>query len=85
MADTPTYRNSLTLGSMLHEYRLDSVLGAGGFAGGRALVPECDLRAAGLEGARGRQAGSAQAEHSDTLAFKSTNGDHWVGASPIAA
>ena len=31
MADTPTYRNSLTLGSMLHEYRLDSVLGAGGF------------------------------------------------------
>ncbi len=31
MSDTPTYRNSLTLGSMLHEYRLDSVLGAGGF------------------------------------------------------
>ena len=31
MADTPTYRNALTLDSMLHEYRLESVLGAGGF------------------------------------------------------
>jgi serine/threonine protein kinase/Ca2+-binding EF-hand superfamily protein len=31
VSDTPSYRNSLTLGSMLHEYRLDSVLGAGGF------------------------------------------------------
>ncbi len=31
MSEPPTYRNSLTLGSMLHEYRLDSVLGAGGF------------------------------------------------------
>jgi serine/threonine protein kinase len=29
--DTPTYRNALTLGAMLLEYRLDSVLGAGGF------------------------------------------------------
>ena len=31
MAETPTYRNALTLGAMLLEYRLDSVLGAGGF------------------------------------------------------
>ncbi len=31
MSETQTYRNSLTLGTMLLEYRLDAVLGAGGF------------------------------------------------------
>ena len=31
MSETPTYRNALTLGSTLLEYRLDAVLGAGGF------------------------------------------------------
>ena len=31
MAEPPTYRNALTLGGRLLEYRLDSVLGAGGF------------------------------------------------------
>jgi serine/threonine protein kinase len=31
MADTPTYRNALALQSMLLEYRLEAVLGAGGF------------------------------------------------------
>ena len=31
MSDTPTYRNALALGEKLLEYRLDSVLGAGGF------------------------------------------------------
>lgn len=31
VSETPTYRNALTLGARLLEYRLDSVLGAGGF------------------------------------------------------
>ncbi|HEV8518847.1 MAG TPA: serine/threonine-protein kinase [Burkholderiales bacterium] len=31
MAEAPTYRNALPLNSMLCEYRLESVLGAGGF------------------------------------------------------
>ena len=31
MATTPTYRNALTMGTMLLEYRLESVLGVGGF------------------------------------------------------
>lgn len=31
MPEAPTYRNALPLGSMLLEYRLESVLGAGGF------------------------------------------------------
>ncbi len=31
MVEILNYRNSLPLGSMLHEYRLDSILGAGGF------------------------------------------------------
>ncbi len=31
VAEAPTYRNALTLDSMLLEYRLESVLGAGGF------------------------------------------------------
>ncbi|MCE9641469.1 MAG: protein kinase [Betaproteobacteria bacterium] len=31
VADEPTYRNALALNAMLHEYRLESVLGAGGF------------------------------------------------------
>ena len=31
MAEETTYRNALTLGTTLNEYRLDSVLGAGGF------------------------------------------------------
>ena len=31
VSETPTYRNALTLGGRLLEYRLDSVLGAGGF------------------------------------------------------
>jgi len=31
MAETPTYHNALPIGSMLLEYRLESVLGAGGF------------------------------------------------------
>jgi hypothetical protein len=29
--EAPTYRNALPLNSMLFEYRLESVLGAGGF------------------------------------------------------
>ena len=31
MSTTPTYRNALTMGTMLLEYRLESVLGVGGF------------------------------------------------------
>lgn len=31
VADEPSYRNALALNAMLHEYRLESVLGAGGF------------------------------------------------------
>ena len=31
MAETTIYQNALQLGSMLLEYRLESVLGAGGF------------------------------------------------------
>ena len=31
MAPTPVYRNALPLQSMLHEYRIEQVLGAGGF------------------------------------------------------
>ncbi len=31
MPEAPTYRNALPLNTMLFEYRLESVLGAGGF------------------------------------------------------
>ncbi len=31
MSQTTTYHNALQMGSMLLEYRLESVLGAGGF------------------------------------------------------
>ena len=52
-------------------------IGRGGFAGRRLLVPQRHLGAAGRQGARGGQAGPAQAEHGDPLAFETADGDHW--------
>ena len=50
--------------------------GGGGLAGGGLFIPHHHLGPASHQRARGGQAGPGQAEHGDTLAFKTSDGDH---------